>query len=112
MQESPVENRVGPYRKTDPDTSKRAAYDNAPRSGSQRHRVLLALSIACEKGLTRDEVSEALELPDSSADGRIWELIQGAWAEDTEDERVTRHGSMAKVVVLTDKGIAWAMENL
>lgn len=96
-------NEMGGFSK-DSETSRKAALDNYPRSGSQRHRVLLALASAENKGMTRDELAQKLSLPDSSVDGRCWELIRGEWAVKTGETRKTQHGSDADVLTLTQKG--------
>lgn len=95
------ENREGPSGPSE--TSKAAAYDNKPRSGSQRYKVLKAIQ-GTVTGLTRDEIAETLDLPDSSADGRVWELLQGGFIQETDRKRTTRNGSQAVVLVTTVKG--------
>lgn len=92
---------LGPFSR-DSKTSRAAALANYPRSGSQRHRVLVA--IVEYSGLTRDEVSNKLSLPDSSVDARVLELKKGGWVEESEDTRTTRNGSQAAVVRATAKG--------
>jgi hypothetical protein len=103
--EDPAENRVGPSTPGS-DTSRRAALDNYPRSGSQRHRVLVAIGRAGHHGRTRDELATELGLPDSGTDARVWELLQGKFVKELDSvTRKTRAGSQASVLVLTDKGL-------
>lgn len=101
--EAGPENALGPFVK-DSDTSRQAALDNYPRAGSQRHRVLERLR-DCPWGATRDELAAALELPDSTVDPRVWELVRGGWVRETTAKRVTRSGSEAHVLELTEKGL-------
>ena len=99
---APTTNDLGPFAR-DSDTSRDAALDNYPRTGTQRHRVLEALR-ARPAGLTRDELTTLLHLPDSTVDPRVWELVRGGWVVETARKRPTRTGSEARVLELTAKG--------
>lgn len=95
------ENAVGPYRKDGGATQRQAAYDNYPRSGSQRYRVLMAL-MGTGNGMTRDELARSLELPDSSVDARVWELKRGGWIAESGLTRETAQGSQANLLFIPD----------
>lgn len=91
---------LGPLGSTE--TSRKAALDNYPRSGTQRHRVLMALYVASR---TRQEIAKATDLPDNSVRPRVKELMTGGWVETTGETRVTETGSDADVLKLTMKGL-------
>lgn len=103
---NPGENKLGPFTKKS-DTSRRAALKNYPKSGSQRWRVLRAIRDSGEQGMTRDELAHFLQLPDSSVDGRVWELKQGDWAIDSEQTRTTQSGGEAHALVLSLKALMY-----
>ncbi len=103
MLTDPYSDEVGPY--GDSETSKLAAIDNFPRSGSQRRRVLHSLVASGERGKTRDEISQELGLRDSSVDARVWELEKGGWIEESDAVRETSSGSKAVVMVLTSDAV-------
>lgn len=91
-------------------TSRKAALDNYPRSGTQRERILKLVALHAEDGRTRDELCVALELDVSSVNPRISELKEGGWIEQDGDRtRKTRRGSEAAVMVLTDKALNHAI---
>jgi hypothetical protein len=107
---NPKGNAVGPYSR-ESETSRLAALRVYPKSGSQRWKVLIAIARAGERGMTRDELGEYLRLPDSSVDGRVWELKQGNWIDESDQKRKTRYGSLAAALVLVpgaEKKIAQA----
>lgn len=85
------------------ETSRRAALDNYPRAGTQRWRVLHAIS-RHRDGLTRAEAARHLALLDSSTDARVIELIRGGFIAPSNKTRRTETGSEAEVLVLTPKG--------
>jgi hypothetical protein len=97
----------GPFSR-DSVTSKKAALDNVPRSGTQRRRVFEKIAAMEEGGITRDEISKALNLPDSSTDARVWELKKGGFVMDSDMTRRTRNQGVAALLVPTPKGVtAW-----
>jgi hypothetical protein len=99
------ENSQGPFSR-DSLTSKQAALENIPRSGTQRRRVFEA--IATRTGTTRDEIAAALNLPDSSTDARVWELKKGGFVMDSDMTKRTRNQGVAAILTLTPKGVtAW-----
>lgn len=98
-------NRPGPTHRQDPSTSRRAAMDNLPRSGSQRARVLAALHAAGDYGCTDFELHQQLGILRTAAGTRRKELADRfGLVVATPRERVTDTGSMAVVHVLTDAG--------
>lgn len=103
------EPRRGPYQPHS-STSKLAALSNAPRSGTQRARILTYLVEQAERGATRQEVGQALLMSDDSVRPRIVELIEGGWAVKTDRQRRTSLGEMAEVIVATEK--AWGEHGL
>lgn len=103
-----LDQRVGPVARGGSETSRQAAYDNFPRAGSQRWRVLLAIYL---RPRTRDELAADLNLSDSSADPRVWELKKGGFIEDAEETRTTRHKSQAVVLRCTLHGAAEVVDH-
>lgn len=121
----------GAARRRDRSTSTAAAIDVAPRTGSQRRKVLNAYGGAGARGLTADEVMALLEAAGARVvvNGiarRVTDLLQAGAIEALEaapcghDEldaveagariyatRPTRNGSAATVYVITAKGRAW-----
>jgi hypothetical protein len=93
--------RVGPFNKGS-DTSRLAALQNYPRSGTQRERILQVIEES-GGGLTRDELAQQLHFPDSSVDPRVRELIDGGWIEESVETRPTRTGADAHILVPTAK---------
>lgn len=98
------ENSTGGARRSDPDTSKDAALEVFPRSGSQRRKIFDAIAAAGENGLTSEEVSESTGIAFARSSGpRISELKRGGWIEPNG----TRPGTLKaeqEVLVLTEKG--------
>lgn len=85
------------------DTSRKAALDNYPRSGSQREKVLACIRAAGVAGRTAHEVAEKTGLYYGSVTPRIGELKRGGWIQATDATRVSEHGSEAEVLVPTEK---------
>jgi hypothetical protein len=103
--DDPTANALGGFRGSDPSTSREAALGNYPKSGSQRHEILLALFKAGSHGLTFDEAREQLDI--YSTDRRLDELVKGGWAERTERTRATSRGAEAIVYTISAKGSDW-----
>jgi hypothetical protein len=99
----PHENQLGHFQRHS-ETSRKAAIDNYPRSGTQRWKVLTAIVGQGGVGFTRDELAAALGLAINSILPRVKELLDGEWIVETERERTTRQGSAASVLVATEKG--------
>lgn len=97
-------------RADDPSTSRRAAVNVMPRTGTHRAKVLAALLAAGEHGLTGDDLCARL----GDANGSSWrsrlaecgdvERYDPPLVEVTDRERRTRSGEMARVCVLTEIG--------
>ena len=84
-------------------TSRRAALDVYPHTGTQRARVLAFLKQHPVTGATDEEIGLALAMNPSSVRPRRIELVEGGWVRAKVDhagaevERTTRSGSMAQV---------------
>jgi hypothetical protein len=104
MQLTLDDNRLGPFQRHS-ESSRKAASDNYPRSGSQRERILKLL---LEQPRTREELELAAQLRGSSVRPRIVELMEAGWVQELRDhnglvERATTSGSMAVVLCATPK---------
>lgn len=101
-----LENRVGPHRHGQPATARQAAESNAPRSGTQRGKVLLLLARAGDHGATDYELAEAAGIIRPHVAGtRRKELQQQGFVVETERRRNTDTGSPAVVWVITPDGV-------
>lgn len=94
-------NALGPFQRGS-ETSRQAAFDNYPRSGTQRRRVLDAIRNAGDDGMTRDEVAGTLGLSSNSVRPRVKELLGAALIRESGKRRLTQTGSMAAVLVAVD----------
>lgn len=92
-------NQLGPF--NEKETSRHAALDNYPRSGSQRHRVLLSIATS---SATRNELGRRLNLSTDSVRPRVWELMNGGFVEESGLTRITELKSQAAVLRVTQKG--------
>lgn len=92
------ENSLGPIGATA--TSRKAALQNYPKSGSQRHRILESLMVSPK---TREEIANFLHIPDNSVRPRVKELMEGGWVTATDEVRRTATGADAEVLTVTDK---------
>jgi hypothetical protein len=92
------------------DSARKAAIDNYPRSGSQRHRVLVALVEAGERGVTSDEIHASTGMNLYSVKPRLIELREGGWAEQNGKTRPSPRGSATDVYVATERGKAAVRE--
>lgn len=101
--------RAGASHRTDPHTSRDAARANFPRSGSQRHRVLLAVVAAGGRGLTAEEAAHATGMRSgvsgNSAAKRLSELKQHGYVAATGATRPTQNQCQAHVFVATAKAV-------
>ena len=97
----PHENRLGGFHRDDPETSRQAALDNYPRSGTQRESCLHYVVFAGSRGATFEEIQNELEM--FSAAKRLTELSQGRWVADSDRRRKTSRGSDAVVYIATDR---------
>lgn len=85
------------------DTSKAAALDVMPRTGTQRLAVLDAIRNS-EDGMTDEEIQSKLSIGANSQRPRRVELVEGGWLEDSGKTRPTDTGNDAIVWKLTTKG--------
>lgn len=100
-----VPRETGPKaRASDPDSSHRAALDNAPRRHSQRGRIIEMLATEkIGKAWLAEEISEQTGIPLNSVSTRMSELVVGGWANAAGPKRETRNGEMATTYVPTIK---------
>ena len=96
-QARPMEDIPLSYRATDPDTSRQAAKDNAPRRNAQQERVLAALRHLGEDGGTDAQVASLCGLPANTIATRRRELEAMGLVERTTERRRTPSGSTAIV---------------
>ena len=87
-----------------PGTSKDAAVDVMPRTGTQRMAVLDSIGHS-DNGLTDEEAMDELGLHPSSVRPRRKELVDGGWVKDSGRTRPTSTGNDAIVWVLTPKAL-------
>jgi hypothetical protein len=87
-------------------TSKEAALQAEPKSGTRRAQVLAWIIRAGDQGFTDDEIIVRSGLPHQSVGPRRLELEQGGWIEDSTKRRKTRTGAEAIVWVATAKARA------
>jgi hypothetical protein len=101
--EDPGQERLGGFRRSDPDTSKKAAFDVVPRAGSQRRKALEAL--LDHDGLTYAGVEAITGI--NGVWKRLSELKQGGWIEVRGTRRILETGSEGDVYYPTVKAISW-----
>lgn len=87
------------------ETSRKAALANYPKSGNQRHQILLLALKAGPHGITFQDARNSLGI--YGADRRISDLCEGGWLERTERTRETDQGEQASVVICTSKAVEW-----
>lgn len=83
------------------ETQRLAAVQAYPATGTWRRRVLAAVARAGERGMTDEELQDALHLNPSTERPRRVELVEGGWVEDSGRRRRTRSGRAAAVWMLT-----------
>jgi hypothetical protein len=96
--------RRGASRHTDPTTSHDAGADVAPRTGTQRWRLLKAIAAAGDAGLTNEEAAELTGIALRSSGPRLAELKHGGWIAATGKTRLGSLNSEQDILVTTDKG--------
>lgn len=99
--DDPRQNRMPGFRRSDPGTSKKGAFDAYPRSGSQRWKALMAVRSTYPRGATYEEVVKATGI--NGVWKRLSELKQGGWITARGQRRVST-GSEADIYYLTVKG--------
>lgn len=72
-----AENKTGLVSREHPDTSKRAALEVRPRTGTQRARILDLVESYAHRGLTRDEIADKLRMSPNTVRPRVKELLDG-----------------------------------
>lgn len=85
------------------ETSRKAAWSNYPRSGTQRSLVCAFIERTGGVGATRQEIAENTGLPDDSVRPRVVELMEGGWVRPNGKTRKTHLGEDAEVLVRTSK---------
>lgn len=93
----PLPNAPGRARSTDPETSKEAARQVEPRSGTQRAIVLDVIRNARRYGATHEEVVQAVRVirpnvSDSGIRTRTKELVDAGFVVDSTERRKTSRG--------------------
>lgn len=78
----------------DTDTSRQASWSQLPRSGTQRRRVLEALT---DFPRSDEEIAKDMRISQNSARPRRHELVCGGWVEDTGTRVTTADGELAIV---------------
>jgi hypothetical protein len=99
----PREGQIGGFRKTDPETSRKAAVMNYPGRKTQRWEIMMAIAQAGSWGMTAEEASRQTGIEYRSATPRIGELKSGDWIKG---KGTTREGSMRaeqEILVLTER---------
>jgi hypothetical protein len=92
----------GGSRRTDPSTSQKAAFDAAPRTGTQRAVALRAIASAGGQGMTYWDVERATGI--TGVWKRLSELKQGGWIKVIDTRAIPATGSDGEVYAVTDKG--------
>lgn len=102
----PGRNTVGKYQRPGDaaETQRLAAFEALPQTGTQRRRVLNAISRAGDDGRTDEELQRELEMNPSTQRPRRVELVEQGWIEDSGHRRSTRSGRSAVVWILTHRG--------
>lgn len=92
----PVKKTMGGFRRME--TSRRAALDHYPRSGTARWKVLMKFKDAWPDGYTHEQLWEELGKPPTSTHrSRCAELVDGGWVVDSGLKRKTASGSASVV---------------
>lgn len=110
LEHDPTANAQGGARGSDPGTSKKAARDIYPRSGSQRHKALMAVASKGDTGAIADDVSEITGIEWRSITPRLGELKKHGWVEPRGDTREGRMGAQQEVIVITEKAQKWILK--
>lgn len=111
-EEAPDKNKLGGFRKSDPSTSRKAAMQHYPRSGSQRHKALIyiaAMSVNGRQGATYEDVQNATGI--NGVWKRLSELSEAGWIEIKGERMIEDTGSMGGVYFVTEKGLRWIRAN-
>jgi len=101
---------TGMVRRTDPDTSRMAAYLANVTAGTLRAKCLLALADAGDDGLTDFELGHWVGRQQTSAGKRRGELVALGLVVKTTEKRPTPSRAFAAVWRITEAGRARAQE--
>lgn len=95
---------AGRARASAPETSRAAALNVTPRTGTQRRKVLDFLVAVGNHGATRDEIAAALHMSPNTVRPRVSELLEGHFIAVREGvTRPSATGDPAEVLVATEK---------
>jgi hypothetical protein len=94
-------------RKDANETSRLAALRAAPKSGTQRHALLLKFAAAGARGMTDDEVADAMVWSPNTARPRRVELLDGGWVGNSGSHRPSFYDNPATVWVITEQGVEY-----
>lgn len=88
----PDRNTIGKFqRPTDAaETQRTAAVLAYPSTGTWRRKVLDAITVAGNHGMTDEQIQEALRMNPSTQRPRRVELVEGGWVMDSGRRRSTR----------------------
>jgi hypothetical protein len=95
--------KPGKVQSNHPDTSRAAAAAQYPRGGTLRRKVLDAVAVCGDFGLTDEELMVACEMKPNTMRPRRVELVEGGWLKDSGKTRQTAQGFDSIVWVLTEE---------
>lgn len=104
------QNIIGGFRSTDPPTSKLAAVYVWPRTGNQRHRLLVPLLHEHPKGLDTHQLSALTAIPWQTASTRLSELQHKAKLVDKIGERKGKLGAINSIWAANARAMREARE--
>lgn len=97
--------RAGKHHRNASPTELKAALKVAPKSGTSRFRVLLAIvEKGRERGLIDWEVASLARIPLSSVTGRRNELMEGGFVENSGKEDRGPYGADCTLWIATERG--------
>jgi hypothetical protein len=94
--------RLPGFRSSDPDTSRKGAFDQYPRQKTHLHRALLCVAAAGSYGATYEDVEDNTKI--NGVWKRLSELMAGGWITVKGERKIESTNSMGAVYVLTEKG--------
>lgn len=97
-----VEDRPGKVGRKHPATAKKAALNVAPRTGTQRWKILNFVQNMGAYGATDDEMIVGLGMLHQSVGPRRLELVEGGFLVDSGATRKTRTGQDAIVWIIAN----------
>lgn len=105
QQIAPNVEQLGKLRRDAAETSRIARLRNAPRTGTQRERILRLL---LTNPMIDEQIATTLRMSENTVRPRRGELIEGGWVRDSGTVRQTRSGDPAIVWTVTQRAIEWA----